>query len=127
MGLMQLMPATARMFGGIRRKADLYKPEANVRVGTRYFSYLIERYSGDVELALAAYNAGPSRVDEWLKRYPVGSRMLFLDMIPFRETREYVASIARNYYWYKLLYAGSAQSAEASAKDLSKVFRLFSQ
>ncbi len=132
MGLMQLMPRTARKFGHFRTKWDLFQPEANVRIGARFFSYLIERYSGDVELALAAYNAGPSRVDEWQRRYPVSSRMLFLDLIPFKETREYVASIARNYYWYTALYSESAALGQAGVKDelynkdLSKVFRVFS-
>ena len=70
----------------------------------RFFSRLNERYGGEAELALAAYNAGPENVDIWQARYPVANRLLFVDLIPFRETREYVASIARNYFWYKKLY-----------------------
>ena len=75
-----------------------------MRIGTQFFSKMLERFDGNVEFALAAYNAGPERVDEWRKRYPVSDRLLFLDLIPFKETREYVASIARNYYWYTRLY-----------------------
>ncbi len=103
MGLMQLMPRTAKMVGRVQRK-QLYDPKINVKVGVAFFSRLLNRFNGDVELALAAYNCGPERVDRWIKRYPIENRMLFLDMLPIRETREYVASIARNYYWYLRLY-----------------------
>jgi soluble lytic murein transglycosylase len=103
-GLMQLMPATAR---GIRRvsKAQLFKPEINIEVGTAYFLKRLAQYDGDVELTLAAYNAGFSRVDNWKRRYPTDNKLLFMDFIPFRETREYVSAILRNYYWYVRLYA----------------------
>jgi soluble lytic murein transglycosylase-like protein len=80
----------------------------------RFFSRLVERYDGNVEFALAAYNAGPERVDVWRMRYPVENRLLFLDLIPFKETREYVASIARNYYWYQRLYPASGQAPTIS-------------
>jgi soluble lytic murein transglycosylase len=85
-------------------KAQLMDPRTNVQVGVRYFSGLLQRFGGEAELALAAYNAGPERVEQWLSRYPADDRLLFVDLIPFRETREYVASIARNYYWYRELY-----------------------
>lgn len=103
-GLMQLMPATARRFESIKRYDRLFDPAFNLKIGSKYFSELLERFGGDAELALAAYNAGPHRVDQWLVRYPVKNRILFLDLIPFKETREYVASIARNYFWYANLY-----------------------
>jgi soluble lytic murein transglycosylase len=102
-GLMQVMPATARRFARVG-KAQLMDPRTNVKVGVRYFSGLLQRFGGEAELALAAYNAGPERVEQWLARYPADDRLLFVDLIPFRETREYVASIARNYYWYRELY-----------------------
>jgi soluble lytic murein transglycosylase len=102
-GLMQLMPSTAR---GIRRvsKTELFKPEINIELGTTYFLKRLAQYGGDVELTLAAYNAGFSRVDAWKRRYPTDNRLLFMDFIPFRETRDYVSSILRNYYWYVRLY-----------------------
>lgn len=101
-GLMQLMPATARRIGRINRH-QLKDPEQNVRVGVLFFERLLERYDGDVHLALAAYNAGPGKVDEWLKRYPTQDPLLFSDIIPYKETREYVAFILRNYFWYQYL------------------------
>ncbi len=102
-GLMQVMPATARMVAAVRT-IKLFDPETNVKIGTKYFVQRLHQYDGDVELTLAAYNAGFSRVDQWKKRYPTDNRMLFLDFIPFRETRDYVSSILRNYYWYVKLY-----------------------
>ncbi len=110
MGLMQLMPGTARRMERISRNS-LYDPNVNIRLGTRFFSRLSTRYGGEAELALAAYNAGPENVDTWQARYPVSNRLLFVDLIPFRETREYVASIARNYFWYKKLYESSPTTA----------------
>lgn len=104
LGLMQLMPETAQKIERSISPSEILDPKTNVRLGTVYFHSLLEQYGGDAELALAAYNAGPEKVDAWLKRYPVENRMLFFDLIPFRETRDYVALIARNYFWYMSLY-----------------------
>lgn len=112
-GLMQVMPATARSIAAVRRD-KLFDPRTNIDVGTRYFLNRLGRYSGDVELTLAAYNAGFSRVDRWRQRYPIDNKLLFMDLIPFRETRDYVSSILRNYYWYTRLY-GSHTVASAAA------------
>ena len=103
-GLMQLMPQTARTMERVSGK-QLYTVSTNVRIGVRFYQNLVNRFDRDAELALAAYNAGPDRVDEWKKRYPTTNRMLFLDLIPFKETRDYVSLIARNYYWYRNLYS----------------------
>jgi soluble lytic murein transglycosylase len=109
-GLMQLMPKTARRMERVSKDA-LYRPDVNIRLGVRFFSGLVEHYGGEAPLALAAYNAGPINVDTWQARYPVQNQLLFVDLIPFRETREYVASIARNYFWYKKLYETQATTA----------------
>lgn len=102
-GLMQVMPATARSIASVRAHR-LFDPKTNVGVGTKYLNKRLMQYRGDVELTLAAYNAGAGRVDRWTKRYTTDNKMLFLDFIPFKETREYVSSILRNYYWYVRLY-----------------------
>jgi soluble lytic murein transglycosylase len=110
LGLMQLMPRTARLVARVSAR-KLFEPETNVKVGVKYFKNLLKRFDGDAELALAGYNAGPDRVDEWVKRYPMDDRMLFLELIPFAETRKYVSLIDRNYYWYLSLYGVKDGSA----------------
>ncbi len=112
-GLMQLMPATAKLMDRKVKRVDLLKPEVNIRLGVQYFEQLVGRYNGDVELALAAYNAGAEVVDRWQKRYPTRSRLLFLDLIPYAETRNYVTLIGRNYYWYSKLYAEELKKGPA--------------
>lgn len=119
-GLMQVMPRTARMIASVRSSANLFDPSVNIGVGTKYFVKRLAQYDGDVELTLAAYNAGFARVDEWRKRYPTDNRHLFLDFIPFRETRDYVSTILRNYYWYVQLYSPESQKATASTSALEQ-------
>jgi soluble lytic murein transglycosylase len=117
-GLMQVMPRTGHLVSRVSRN-QLFNPDVNVKVGVKYFSRLMERFDGSVEHALAAYNAGPERVDEWVERYPVKDRMLFVDLVPFRETREYVASIARNYFWYLSLYKKESLEIAAPVRALA--------
>lgn len=112
-GLMQVMPSTARYIASVRTSNKLFDPQTNIDVGTTYFVKRLNQLNGDVELTLAAYNAGYSRIGEWKRRYPTENRLLFLDLIPFRETREYVTSILRNYYWYMHLYKDEFENQSA--------------
>jgi soluble lytic murein transglycosylase len=85
MGLMQLMPDTARLHNVI----DAYNPEENIEAGTRHLRMLLDRYQGDLELSLAAYNAGSGAVEK------------HRGIPPFVETREYVRRVLRFYDSYR--------------------------
>ncbi|NBX75834.1 MAG: hypothetical protein EBQ92_04725 [Proteobacteria bacterium] len=114
-GLMQIAPQTQRRLSSTK---NVFDPEANISMGSRYVSNLVKRSNGLIHLALAGYNAGPNRVDLWLARYPTADPVLFIDLIPFKETREYVASVLRNYYWYRRLHTeDSPQTVDALLKN----------
>jgi hypothetical protein len=100
-GLMQLIYPTAKSFGVTSRK-EWMEPGANIRAGSQFLGRLINEF-GSVELALAAYNAGPGMVRQWQKRYPTKNIDLFVEMIPYSETREYVRLVNRNYRIYQSL------------------------
>lgn len=119
-GLMQLLPATGRKVAkaaGVRRysSSSLLDPHANLQLGTRYFRDMIDEFGGQVEYALAAYNAGPHRVTDWRSNGEYRDIQEFVESIPFTETREYVQAIVRNAAIYKRLY-GNPQHAPASLK-----------
>jgi soluble lytic murein transglycosylase-like protein/outer membrane protein assembly factor BamD (BamD/ComL family) len=112
-GLTQLMPVTALdMSPGILR-SDLQDVRVNVRTGAKYLGKMLSRFNGNIVLALAAYNAGPGAVDRWFKASQQRSEMMeFIESIPYRETREYVSAIIRNYIWYSRLMNQTDPSAE---------------
>jgi soluble lytic murein transglycosylase len=95
-GLMQLMPATAKgVSKRLRLKYSKYKlidPNYNVRLGSHYLKMLLKRYEGNRVLATAAYNAGPTNVNRWLKRFD-GPLDIWIENIPFNETKEYVQRV----------------------------------
>ena len=114
-GLMQLLPSTARLVArGVSDRnarryalAKLYRPEVNLVYGTTYLRQMLDRFDGTVEYALASYNAGPHRVDKWLKESNFQEPAEFVESIPFTETREYVQAVLRGAAMYRQLYPGS--------------------
>ena len=86
MGLMQLMPGTARKMG----INDPYEPRQNIMAGVKYLRYLANQFKGDMVKVVAAYNAGPQAVKKYNGNIP-----------PFRETQRYVRKVIRNYFQYK--------------------------
>ena len=108
-GLMQLMPATARQVArelGLKkpRVRDLYQPELNMRLGAAYLRMQLDNLQGSVPLALAAYNAGPGAVASWKRRLGNIPDDVMAEEIPYKETRQYVQVVLRNYAGYLALY-----------------------
>ncbi|HBF09596.1 MAG: transglycosylase SLT domain-containing protein [Pseudomonadota bacterium] len=107
MGLMQLMPATAQHVSrniGIRStptRAQLLTPDFNIRLGASYLKELSDQFDGSIVMATAAYNAGPHRVKEWRPQDRAMPGDIWIDTIPFRETREYVKNIMTYQAIYK--------------------------
>ncbi len=104
-GLMQLMPGTANELG----VNDAFDPQANVTGGSHYLRDLLERYNFDLVKALAAYNAGPERVEQ------------YRGVPPFRETRAYVARVVHEYNTKKIAQEKAAKLKPASARGSGRV------
>lgn len=104
-GLMQITDETAEY---VSKHTDLeyekrLEPRTNIRMGTWYFKYLSERFS-DRKTALAAYNAGPNKVDSWLNNPEYSKDGVTLSKIPYSETRAYIRKVGAFYKIYKWLY-----------------------
>jgi soluble lytic murein transglycosylase len=108
-GLMQLLPSVGKSLAkkhGIKRfsASQLLDPSINLELGTIYLKQAIDRYGGQVEYALAAYNAGDTPVRQWLASNDYKDVPEFVESIPYTETREYVQAILRNREIYRALY-----------------------
>ncbi len=108
-GLMQLLPKTGKVVAHQEslkhyNATELFTPAVNLQLGTRYFRGMVDKFGGSFEHALAAYNAGSDRVEEWMGQGPYRDSPEFVESIPFTETREYVQAILRNAAVYKQLY-----------------------
>ena len=109
-GLMQITPATARYIahksGGTQFVVDdLATPQVNIAYGAYYLRYLLRRYGGNVDFALAAYNAGEGNVDRWIAAAQARDRALTITAIPYAETRAYVSRVLTVRGQYRRSYA----------------------
>ena len=109
-GLMQLLPSTGR--GLARRDGvkhfnanELLDPDVNIRLGTTDLRQAIGKYGGQIEYALASYNAGDSPVRQWIATGDYKDVPEWVESIPYSETRDYVQSILRNREMYRAIYA----------------------
>jgi soluble lytic murein transglycosylase len=126
LGLMQVMPATAKLAmrrGNLARhlgagsgqviEHDLVIPERNIEIGSYHLGWLLKRYDNLRPLAIAAYNAGESRVDRWLRRSPSVPIDVWIETIPFRETRNYVQNVLA----FQVVYQGLEQRPAPILQD----------
>jgi soluble lytic murein transglycosylase len=110
-GLMQLMPGTAdyiaeKSGGTAFEQGDLATPQVNIAYGSWYLRYLLQKYDGSEAVALAAYNAGEGKVDEWLADVSArGEVFRAAKHIPFPETRDYVRKVLDVRAQYRRTYA----------------------
>ena len=126
---MQLLPSTARSTArrleiGYDRKRLTSDPEYNIVLGRHYLARLLERFDNQLYLALAGYNAGPSRVDRWIEKFGDPRRgeidpIDWIERIPFEETRNYVQRILENLRVYQA-HLGEQQAALPEADTASQ-------
>lgn len=106
-GLMQLMDSTAKEIAnkiGIEiTDKNIFEPETNINIGTKYIATLLEKYEC-IEVALAAYNAGSGNVDKWIANGTIKADGSDIEKIPYKETNMYVRKIMRDYKIYKKIY-----------------------
>jgi len=124
-GLMQITVATgewaAKEMGySTFSKEDLYDEEYNIRMGCWYLRRLNDTFDGDLDLTVAAYNAGPTNVQSWLKNEKYSSNGKSIDYIPFGETKKYVDKVDAYYHVYEYLYSG-----KESYFDKDKIIEIF--
>ena len=139
-GLMQMIPPTASEIiqdlrldnkaGRVLVPEDVFEPELNVKMGTYYLGKMVKTFNGNIPLALAAYNAGPTRVGQFTKKRPDvfaneasnfnGFEEMWYDELPWYETSFYVKAILRNLLMYRLLYASSSGDAGGGTTGTTK-------
>jgi soluble lytic murein transglycosylase len=112
-GLMQLLPSVGKQLAreeGMThfQTFQLLDPETNIRLGTRYLREMLDQVGGVPEYAMAAYNAGESRVTDWQSAGPYSGMDEFVESIPFTQTREYVEAILRNEETYRAIDAAAS-------------------
>lgn len=108
-GLMQLVEPTAKEiaekeYNIFFSNNMLFEPEYNIKIGTKYYAKLLNKYTGNIGVALAAYNAGIGKVDGWIKEGTIKEDGSNLENIPYKETNSYVRKILRDYDIYKKIY-----------------------
>jgi len=118
-GLMQIMPQTGKQIAQeLNEKwlsdANLFNPDTNIRYGTYYFKKLLTKFNGHFPLAIAAYNAGPNNVSKWLPFDRSVPADIWMETIPFKETRKYVASVLS----YSMIYQQRLQGGALKIKEL---------
>jgi soluble lytic murein transglycosylase len=117
-GLMQIMPKTGQQIARElkekwRNTNALFNPTTNVKYGAYYYKQLLNQFNGHYALAAAAYNAGPHRVNRWLPKTEAVAADIWIETIPFKETRAYVSAVLT----YALIYQKQLKKNFLTMKD----------
>jgi len=120
-GLMQIMPRTGRQIAKELKdkrfkKADLFDPAKNIKYGSFYYKQLLDQFNGHYALAAAAYNAGPHRVNRWIPTSKSLPADIWVETIPYKETRGYVAAVLT----YALIYQKQMNESVLSMNDFMR-------
>jgi soluble lytic murein transglycosylase-like protein len=120
-GLMQIMPVEAARIGtdgglGAITRDDLFDPTKNIAVGAAEYSQKLALMNGNHILAIASYNAGEAAVGTWLERTPLADPDVFVESIPYAETRLYVKTVTRNRSEYRRIYETQSQAQSTSER-----------
>ena len=132
LGLMQVMPATAKQVAndlGIKyNKSRLSSDEIyNIRIGSYYFNQLLKKFKGSIVLSAAAYNAGPGTINRWLKNYGDPRKfgvdpLIWIEMIPYHETRNYVKRVLSNDLIYRHKISDNILKFDRARKNFGHKF-----
>lgn len=115
-GLLQILPRTARAVDKSAKKDELKNPETSLMLGQKYLEELLDMTGGDLFEAAIAYNAGPGNLNGWKERFAnIDDPLLFIELIPYRETRGYVERVMANYWIYSLRMGIGVASLDAVA------------
>jgi soluble lytic murein transglycosylase len=126
-GLMQLLPGTAAQLArsehlGYSGPADLFDPDTNIALGTRYLAKVAARFDGSTWLGSAAYNAGPDAVDKWVNARDTLDPDFFIETIPYKETREYVSRVLAFSVIYDWRLNGKAATASSRLPRIGQTY-----
>ncbi len=132
LGLMQVMPATAKQVAndlGIKyNKNKLSSDEIyNIKIGSHYFNQLLKKFKGSIVLSIAAYNAGPGTINRWLKNYGDPRKfgidpLIWIEMIPYYETRNYVKRVLSNDLIYRHKISDNILKFDRARKNFGHKF-----
>ena len=123
-GLMQLIPPTAKRIHQIIYAqlpffvSHLKRPNYNIELGSFYLNKLMHNFNNNIFLALASYNAGPHNTLIWLNDFKTNHIFTFVELIPFKETRNYIKKVLKNYHIYTQLYCKKPLILKTSKKTL---------
>lgn len=110
MGLMQLLPSTAKEVAGWEKlsgfnPSQLMQANTNIQLGSAYLKHLLQLFAGNTMYSVGAYNGGPGAMKDWVNQWGKSDPDLFIEQIPYDQTKDYILSVFEHYWAYKSLYS----------------------